>query len=327
MTIRLFMALVVMIAVICYCTSSFAADGKTVVVTVNGIVLTNADLNQEIAKILPFEGNYHSGVSAEKLKEIKKKALDVLINMELQLQDATKKGVTLGKADLSREIGLLQAKYPTEEEYQNAVKNAGFTEQTMAHFIERNVISKRIKLQEVDKKVKVTDEQIAAYYNDNKEKYQKPEEYRASLILVKVPPSSSAEQRADYKKKADNILLTIRNGADFANIATEQSDDMSRIKGGDLGVLHAGQMEEEFEAQVRKLKVGEVSPVLETLKGYYIIKLNDKKGPRQIPFEEAKEKIKSHLIEKEKERLYNSWMDGLHAKAKIEYPAQTDSKE
>jgi len=111
-----------------------------------------------------------------------------------------------------------------------------------------------------------------------------------------------------------------RKGADFADLAAKNSDDMSRIKGGDMGLLHAGQIEEGFESQLKLMKIGEISEVFETLSGYYFVKLLDKKGVRQLSFEDAKEKIKGQLTTKEKERLYNTWMDGLRKKSKIVYP-------
>jgi parvulin-like peptidyl-prolyl isomerase len=296
-----------------------AEPGSSVVATVNGVNLTRAELNQEAAKILPMEQNYHGGISQEKLKNVENKAMAVLVEMELQYQDALSKGVKLDKKALALEEEKLAVKFPTHEAYLEAVKAAGFTEQSMARFVERNVLAPKIRAMEVEQKLKVTDEQVLRYYEENRSKYQKPEEYRARLILVKVDPSSNTEQRAAFKKKAEEVLQSIEKGADFGDVAFKRSDDTSRIKGGDLGSLHFGQMEEEFEALIKKMKPGEVSSLQENLKGFYIVKLEEKKPPRQIPFEEAREKVRNNLTKQEKDRLFNTWMDGLRAKAKIVY--------
>jgi parvulin-like peptidyl-prolyl isomerase len=148
----------------------------------------------------------------------------------------------------------------------------------------------------------------------------KPDEYSASLILVKVPPSSLPEQREEFKKKADEIYMQFKNGADFADLAIKYSDDMSRIKGGDLGYFHLGMADDsEFDAQLQKMKVGDVSEMIKTLQGYYMVKLTDKKPPRQLLFEELKDKLKLLLLNMEKDRLYTAWMDNLKKKAKIVY--------
>lgn len=296
-----------------------AESGSSVVATVNGVNLTRAELNQEISKIMPMERNFHGGMSQEKLKNIETKAMVVLVDMELQYQDAVRKGLKLDKKALEMEEEKLAANYPTRELYLEAVKSSGFTEQSMARFIERNLLAPQIKNLEVEQKLKVTDEQVLRYYEENKSKYQKPEEYRARLILVKVPPSSNAEQRASLKKKAEGILQSVEKGADFGDTAFKNSDDPSRIKGGDLGPLHFGQMEEEFEGLVKKMKPGAVSPLQENLQGFYIVKLEEKKAARQIPFDEVRDKVRNNLTKQEKDRLFSTWMDALRAKAKIDY--------
>ncbi len=301
-------------------TSVSADEGSPVVVTINGINLTRAELDQELSKILPMERNFHGGMSKEKLQGVEKRAMDVLVEMELQYQDGLSKGLKLDKKGMELEIERLAVNFPDRESYIESVKNAGFNEKSMERFIERNVISKNIKSLEVDQKLKVTDAQVAAYYEENKAKYLKPEEYHPSIILIKAPPSSTKEQRDVFRKKAEALLLQCRKGADFADLASNNSDDMSRIKGGDMGVLHAGQMEESFEAQLKLMKIGEISEVFDTLEGYYFVKLLDKKGLRQLSFEDAKEKIRGQLTTKEKDRLFNTWMDGLRNKAKIVYP-------
>ncbi len=301
-------------------TAVSADEVSPVVVTINGVSLSRTDLDQEIAKILPMERNFHGGMSNEKLQGVEKRAMDALVEMELQYQDALGKGLKLDKTGMELEIDRLAIKFPDRDAYMESVKKAGFNEKSMERLIERNVLSKKIKSQEVDQKLKVTDAQVAAYYEENKAKYMKPEEYRAALILVKVPPSSTKEQRAGFRKKADDLLLQCRKGADFGDLAAKNSDDMSRIKGGDLGLLHTGQMEEVFESQIKKMKVGEISEVMEQLAGYYFVKLMERKASRQLSFEDAKDKIRTQLTTKEKDRLYNTWMDGLRSRAKIVYP-------
>jgi peptidyl-prolyl cis-trans isomerase C len=301
--------------------SAFAEAGNSVVATVNGINLTRAELNQEISKIMPMERNFHGGISAEKLKSIEAKAMATLVDMELQYQDGLSKGIKLDKKTLDAEEAKLVEKYPTREAYLEAVKSAGFTDQTMSRFIGRNVLSLQVKEMEVEKKLNVTDDKVVRYYEENRTKYQKPEEYKARLLLVKVPPSSNAEQRATYKKRAEELLQSIVKGADFAEVASKTSDDPTRIKGGDLGSQHFGQMDDEFEALIKKMKVGELSALQDNLQGFYFVRLEDKKAPRQIPFEEVKDKVKANLIKQEKERLFNTWMAALREKAKIVYPA------
>lgn len=300
---------------------SNAADGTAVVVTVNGVNLTKAELDQEISKIVPMEKAFHGGISDEKMAEVREKGMETLINMELQSQDGIAKGFKLDKKSMEREIDLLVSRYPVKEAYLEAVQKAGFNDASMERFISRNVIAKKMKEIEVDSKINVSDSMVSAYYEENKNRYMKPDEYRASLILIKVPPSSLPEQREEYRKKADDVYLQLKNGSDFSELATKYSDDMTKIKGGDLGYFHAGQSDDpEFDTQIQKLKLAEFSQVVKSLKGYYIVKLTDRKPPRQLPFDEVKDKIKMSLIASQKDKLYKDWMDSIKKKANIVYP-------
>ena len=315
--------IVLLVCLICFCHGvAFAGDVGSVVVTVNGENLIAAELSQEVQKLVPMEASYHGGMSAEKVKNIQTKALATLVEKELQYQDGLARGVKLDSKAVDESYNRVIENYASKREFNKAIKQAGFTEKLLKRFIARDLLSEKLRKQEVDDKVRITDATVAEYYETNKNRYMKPEEYRATTILVKVDPSSNAEERAKRKERAESLMAKVKEGADFGQLAYENSDDMSRIKGGDTGYFHLGRMVQEFEEAVKKLKVGEVSGIVESMYGYHIIKLTDKKDPRQIPFEEIKDKIRTQLVEKEKKRLFDEWMEGLRAKAKIVYPGK-----
>ncbi|RII27050.1 MAG: hypothetical protein CXR31_07240 [Geobacter sp.] len=314
---------VLLLCFICFCYGvAFAGDVNSVVVTVNGENLIAAELNQEVQKLVPMEASYHGGMSAEKIKNIQSKALATLVEKELQYQDGLARGVKLDSEAVDESYKRVIENYSSRKEFNKAIEKAGFTEKLLKRFIARDLLSEKIRKQEVDDKVRITEATIAEYYETNKNRYMKPEEYRASTILVKVDPSSNTEERAKLKERAESLMKKVKEGADFGQLAYDNSDDMSRIKGGDTGYFHLGRMVQEFEEAVKKLKVGEVSGIVESMYGYHIIKLTDKKAPRQLPYEEVKDKIRTQLVEKEKKRLFDEWMGGLRSKAKIVYPGK-----
>ncbi len=314
---RILSVLVLLLAV----TIAPCALGKELVVAiVNGVELSVADLNQEVQRILPTETSFHSGVSAEKMKVVEAKALAELVDKELQYQDGLAKGLKLSKQELAEELDKLARNFASKAEFTKAQQSAGFTEKTMASFVERNIVAEKVTRREVDEKIRVTDEIAKTYYEKNRARFVKPEEFRASQIMVKVDPAATVEEKGKLKERAEQILKKLKAGADFATLAAAESDDASRVKGGDLGYFHAGRTIPEFESTVKTLKVGEVSGVVDTIYGFHIIKLTEKKEPRQLSFEEMKEKLKAQLSAEERSRLAGEWMAGLKAKAKIVYP-------
>jgi len=299
---------------------SQAEAGSTVVVTVNGVNLFEPELQQEINEIMPLNQVFHGKLSEDKMKKIRSEALKNLVDSELKAQDAQRKAIKVPQQALDDEINVLIVKFKTKEGLISAYQGAGFTEQSFKRIFERRLLAEKVKQLEVDAKVTVTPEKVKNYYAENVARYSKPEEYRASQILLKLDPSSNKEERTKLHSRAEEILNRLKKGEKFEELALRESDDLSRIKGGDLGYFHAGQTVEEFEAALLKLKIGEISNIVETMYGYHIIQLTDKRPPRQIPFDEIKDKISKDLMESEKKQLMTRWMEELYKKSIITYP-------
>ncbi|HBA70939.1 MAG: hypothetical protein A2X82_04625 [Geobacteraceae bacterium GWC2_55_20] len=292
------------------------------VAVVNGVDLSEADLNQEINTIMPMSQPFHGKISDEKKAKIRSDAMKVLVDYELMAQDALGKGIKIPQAVIDGEMDKLVKKFKSKKDLVKAYKGAGFTDKTFLRIMQRRLLAEKIHALEVDGKVSVTPEKLKSYYDSNISKYNKPEEFRASHILIKVDPSSNKEKRLALRASADSILKRLKDGEKFEEIAVNESDDDSKNKGGDLGYFHAGQTIPEFNDALTKLKVGETSPVVESLYGFHIIRLTDKRPARQIPFDEVQDKIKKDMVATQKKQLQDEWMDGLHKKAKIIYPGE-----
>ena len=88
--------------------------------------------------------------------------------------------------------------------------------------------------------------------------------------------------KEELRTKAQKVLQEVKNGADFAALAKQHSEDSSSAQGGDLGWFGKEEMVPEFGQAAFSLKKGEVFPsVVETMYGYHIIKLDDKKMEKE----------------------------------------------
>lgn len=310
--------LVLMWAVSCWAGSN---DLGRVVATVNGADIKGMELALEIQQIIPMEASFHSGISRQKYQAIAKQALNELISRELQAQDAKAMGIKVDASVIDKEITQLQGQYKSKSEFEKIMRGSGFTDESLRHFLERRYLAGKAREAAVDAKVTVTDQMVKDYYDKNKPRYVRPEEFRVSHILIKVDPSSNTAERKKLRKRAEDILKKIKAGADFGQMAYKYSDDMSRIKDGDLGYFHAGRTLPEFEKAVKKLKVGEVSGIVQSLYGYHIIKLTDIRPQRQLSYEEMRDKIKLQLVNDQKKGLFEAWMKRLTSRAKITFPS------
>jgi peptidyl-prolyl cis-trans isomerase D len=150
--------------------------------------------------------------------------------------------------------------------------------------------------------IQIPESELKSYYQQNLASYQLPEKVRASHILLKTEGKSPAESEK-IKAKATALLLQVRKGADFAQLAKNNSEDtVSAVNGGDLGAFARGAMVPEFDQAAFGLDVGAISDLVKTQFGYHIIKIVEKQPAHTQTFEEVENLIRPTLLQRKAEQ-------------------------
>ena len=135
-----------------------------------------------------------------------------------------------------------------------------------------SVESVALSLEDIAKKVVVTDEKLKAFYEEQKDQFTTPERRKISHILFMVNDKITEKQALEKALKAKQDLAS----KDFSALAAEVSDDkLTAKKGGDLGLFNVGVMEKAFEESASTLKLGEVSNPVKSAFGYHLIKVTE----------------------------------------------------
>ncbi|GEM_PF-165486 len=230
--------------------------------------------------------------------ELARQVANELINEELLVQKAQELKVEVSDDDVApavdAQLKRVRANFSSEVEFRNELKKAGFAnpEEYRKTLIDQN---KRAELQrKVIQKLKedgklipvgVSEADITAAFNAHKaELPRRPATVTFRQIVV--APKPSAASKAAAKAKADSILAELHRvggGAEqFALIAKRESMDQStREQGGDLGWNRRGNMVPEFDRWMFALPPGQLSPVIETVFGYHIIRV-DRVKPSEV---------------------------------------------
>lgn len=139
--------------------------------------------------------------------------------------------------------------------------------------------------------VETSPEQMRSYYEENIKRFTTPEQRSARHILFRVDESAPEEAVSPKREQAQKILEMARAGADFAELAKQYSEGPSAPQGGNLGSFGRGQMVKPFEDAAFSLTEGAISEIVRTRFGFHIIKL-EKIIPQKVKsFEEAREQI------------------------------------
>lgn len=163
----------------------------------------------------------------------------------------------------------------------------------------------------------VTEDALHKAYDDLVVKNPEPELHlRQMLFLVK---DTKPETAAKAEEKAQLALKRLGKGEDFAAVFADMSDDASNGNGGDLGWRIRAELGKEISDAALSLKNGESSPVIRTLAGFHIVKLEDRRERKPPSFEQAR----ATLVRVVATRAQSELIDQVRAAAKIERFDQT----
>ena len=214
------------------------------------------------------------------MKRLRKDVLNQLVEKQVILAEAGRLGVTVSPKDVNeavdQEIGRLKERLGGDEKYKQALAQEKTTEAALRKRYEPEVREQltimRTVGREVQSKVSVTDAEVRAYYQANKDSIAKrPEAIRLAHILIAFEPDSQQVRRA--RQRADSLYAVIQKGRSFPELAERFSDDPSGRRGGDLGTFARGEMVPEFEAVAFELKPMAVSAPVRTRFGFHIIQV------------------------------------------------------
>lgn len=199
--------------------------------------------------------------------EAKKDLIDQLIAKELLLEES---GDDTADTESSKEIEELKSQY----------------------------ISQILHKEEIDEKIgQISDEEAEKFYEEKKKLLFDPPKALISLIRVETGTSDVEKTRA--RQRIDEALQRLKEGADFAAIAKEYSNDPTASAGGKIKewLYDNDLLDQVLKKNIFKLQPEEISGVFEYEGGYYVVKLRQKEDKKQKTFEEVKAQLKEVLLD------------------------------
>jgi peptidyl-prolyl cis-trans isomerase D len=146
-----------------------------------------------------------------------------------------------------------------------------------------------IDTEEIAQSIEFSPLDVEQYYKENIERFRSNEERKSSHILISFDDEVIEDAAQEQSK---DILVRIKGGESFEELAQEFSDDSgSATNGGDLGWAEPGLFVSEFDQVLYALEIGEISDPVKTQFGYHIIRLDDVKEGRKKEFAEIEEEL------------------------------------
>lgn len=251
----------------------------TVIAKINDYAITLEDLNAEI-------NSFNAEIPADKVGE--------------KIESREKK-ISYLKDGMVRKIMLYQAALKRGLDKTDEVRKA------IENFKQSILVAELVR--EETANIEPSAQEIEDYYNQFKEQLKEPEERHLREIIVA------------NEDQAKEILIEVLKGADFVAMAQERSISAStKNKGGDLGYISLGSKFPQFDeaAFSPALDVGKTSNYFKGPEGYYIVKLEDKRGGKAKPLRELREDIKKGLTFLKQQQKIEELIGKLSESAKTE---------
>ena len=272
---------------------------EEVVARVNGEAILRRDLTRVMEEIIAIAA---PRIPAEQIRvrmpRVRQEARDQLVREKVIEQKIRSEGIAPTSEQVNEEMGAfneyLAAFGTTLADYME--RNEKTTDTLRAEI--RRQLSRSLLWDRLGGSQPPTEEEVRAYYAAHAERFTIPAAVHLQHVLVALPESGTADrdERRELRMKAEMAHQRALAGEDFDRIAREMSDGTQALKGGDLGwvvrqsSLPPGLMEAAFE-----LREGEVSEVIETVLGYHVIRLLERRPQRLMTLEEARPIVESDL--------------------------------
>ena len=249
---------------------------------------------------------------------IQQQALDWLIANTLLKQEVQKYMIEVKDEEVESAIEIVKKRFPSEEQFLAALQEENIT---MRKFKENIVldlkVQKLLEEQVVFQASDVTSEDAKEYYEQNSSKFEEPGGAHARQILVRVNNNATEAEQKKARKKIESVKAKLNQGQSFEELAKTYSEGPSASRGGNLGYFSRGDMVKEVDEAVFSMNPGDISDIVRTEFGFHLIKLEDFKESKKIPFERVENDIKNYLIQIKSQEQFDKFIKKLKEKATI----------
>jgi len=202
------------------------------------------------------------------------------------------------------------------EAFRKKIEESGLTYQEYVERIRSEVICANLLHSTVQRDLSISPVEIREYYEDNRERFTLPARATYRQIFI---AAEKYETRDKAREAAERQLSLLEEGADFAALATENSDGPRANEGGLWQETRQGVRPQPVDKLIFSLPIGAVGGPVETEPGFTIVKVESRQGKEQIPLAEVQQKIENRLREKKQGRRYQRLIRRLEDENYVEF--------
>ena len=288
-----------------------------VVAVVNANPLTEADVQLEIKRIRFQAKSMRQPIDLSTIEAMREKVIQSIINRELLFQESKAKGISVDAIEIDMRMDQIKQQLGTDQQLENQLAEMGISMDVFRSQVSQATAIQKLLEMEIYGKTQVSEKEARIFFENNPHFFKKPEEVKASHILIKLTADDDEEKKLAARQKIETIQEKLAAGEDFADLAKSYSEGPSSVNGGDLGYFDRKKMVKPFSDAAFSLEPGQISDIVETRFGYHLIKVIDKKPKTSYEFEKIKQQLIKMLQGRKIQTETKQYLDELQKKAVI----------
>ena len=284
-------------------------------------IITVDDVRREVTPLIPQlqrEARNEQEFN-QKLEALQDEAIQNLIDRVLIIKDFQKddkKHVPVSFVDNQIADQLTEQFDNDRSKFLAYLRARGSTIREYRREVEEDIIYNYMMHQQHKSQSIVSPIRIEQYYKENKDKFYQDDSVHLRLIQLTRGPS---EADGGLRGKADAILLRLRSGEKFEDLAKEYSADSRRAKGGDWGWQKRSDLKPEFSEPLFAVKKGECSEPVMTPEGCFLLYADDRKYAGIQPLDEVRDQIERILVQMMGRQSSDRWLERLRRNGYVKH--------
>jgi peptidyl-prolyl cis-trans isomerase SurA len=288
-------------------------------------IITVDDVRREITPLLPqlqreaSQSPNPEEAFNQKLEALQDNAIQNLIDRVLIIKDFEKddkKHVPASFVDNQIADELTDQFDNDRSKFLAYLRSRGTTMREYRKEVEEDIIYNYMMHQQHKSQTIVSPIRIEQYYKENKDRFYQDDSVHLRLIQLS---RGSGETDGELKGQADAILLRLRSGEKFEDLAKEYSSDSRRAKGGDWGWMKRSDLKPEFSEPLFAVKKGECSDPVMLPEGCFLLYAEDRKYAGIQPLDEVRDQIERILVQEMGREYEDRWLERLRRNGYVKH--------
>jgi foldase protein PrsA len=249
----------------------------------------------------------------QEYQALRDQVVQLLVSFRWIEGEASERGISVDDAEVDKEFDRQRKlSFPKDADFKKFLESSGQTEEDIVTRVRLDLLSSKIREQVVKGEDKLSEQQIAAYYDKNKARFAQPQRRDLRIVLTQT------------KASARRAMSALARGGSWSAVAKAQSiDPDSKSQGGKLLDVIEGRQDKALDKAVFSAPTGKLVGPVKTQLGYYVFEVTKVKRPSQQTLEQAEPAIRELLASESQQKKLSDFTERFREKWK----ARTECRE